>query len=1125
MKKNDSSLTSRLFLVLIEKIPNAIKLVFSFLVISLSIFASEASAQKVSIFLQNVKVEEVLSAITKQTGLSVAYSRQVVNPDRLVSMQMTDVEVTLVLEKLIADTNLNYEIKNDKIYLFEKQMAASTSSKTAQQKKQIFGTVVDQNKEPVIGANVIEKGTTNGSITDMDGAFTLSVSENSKLSISYIGYFPAEIAIGAQNQLFIQLKEDSKTLDEIVVIGYGTVKKKDFTGSVTSVKMENSPVALTNNMNALESLKGNVSGLDIGSTNSVGNTPSMQVRGQNSISGSNEPLIVVDGIIFMGNINDINPNDIASFDILKDATSAAAYGSRSANGVIIVTTKRGKTDKPIIQFNANGSMQTWHRKPKLMNGEQWLESVAAANSYSDYSFLTPQEELNRKSGNEVNWLDEVSRTGWTQDYQAAISGAGEKMNYYLSAAYAQNEGVIIGDDFSRISVLAKINTDITSWLQIGLDAAYTRSDYAGVGANVEGATFLSPYSMMYRPNGLLEATPDGTRGHKNPLWGINDDVKRENIDYRDNIRANAYAVVKCPWVSGLSYRFNYAGNLNYRKVGDFTHESFFVPNGTYDDDQRYSVATQNSYLSSANGVVSNERTTSYVIDNILNYNQTFGKHNIDLTAVATRDFKKYELQKLTGSDFAANGNTTLGMNGLHYATTQKISLDNWKQTNVGYFARASYSFGDTYYLTGSYRRDGSSVFGANNKWGNFGAVGAAWRILNEPFMKRFEFLNDLKLKLSWGKNGNQGLKQYSTLSQVNNGQSGDIYYPFNNSGKPSYGISQKTIGNANLGWETTEAWNVGFESAWLNSRLFVNVDVYFSKTYDQIFSRTIPVMTGFSSMYSSMGEVENKGVEATVRSVNIQNKDWTWTTGLTFWLNRNKIIHLYGEDIDGDGNEDDDIGNGLFIGESVHSIFGYQQDGIVQTSDTKYMEANSVSAGTPKYIDKNDDGVINAKDRTILGSKDPNFKLNLSNTVQYKKWEFYVMLAGAFGGNGYFQNKNENAFITAGIRTQFASNGLYIPYWTEANPSNKYPAATFTGDSYFLGLQSRAYVRLQDVTLSYTFDQPWVKNARINNFKLFMTGKNLATFTGWEGGDPEFGSSISSYPIMSSVSLGLNISF
>lgn len=996
-----------------------------------------------------------------------------------------------------------------------------------QGRKTVKGIVVDDAGIPIIGANIMVRGTTNGTITDMDGNFSLTVEENAVLEVSYIGYVNYELRVGSQDTYSIVLKEDSQSLDEVVVIGYGTTKRKDFTGSVSSVKMENSPIALASNSNALEALKGSVTGLDIGATNSAGGQPSMQIRGQNSISGSNDPLVVVDGVIFLGNLNDISPNDIASYDVLKDATSAAAYGSRSANGVIMITTKKGKSGKPVINFNASGSMQSWHLKPQLMNGKQWVDAVAAANGYTDYSFLTSQEILNMDANKDVNWLDEISRTGWLQDYQASVSGAGEKMNYYMSASYTGNSGVIKGDDFNRTSVLAKINAHITDWLQIGLDASYTRSDYSGVGASIWTASILSPYGMKYRPNGELEATPDGSKGHWNPLWGVDDESKHENIDYRDNLRANAFVLVKCPWIKGLDYRLNFAGNLNYRKTGDFIHESNFVPNGAYDDDSRYSVATQNSYLSSAYGNIINERTNSYVMDHILSYNQLFGKHNISLTAVATRDLKKFESQELKGNDFAACGNTVLGLNGLHYATTQKFLLKNWKLTNVGYFARASYSYNDTYYVTGSYRRDGASVFGAKNKWGNFGAVGLAWRITNEPFMKKLASLDDMKLKLSWGKNGNQGLDQYSTLSQVANGQTGGIYYPFGNTGKPSYGINQTTIGNAELGWETTDAWNMGFESSWLKNRLFIDVDVYFSKTYDQIFSRTIPIMTGFKTMFSSMGEVKNRGVEATVRSVNVQNKDFTWSTSVTFWLNRNKLIHLYGEDLNNDGKEDDDIGNSLFIGESIHSLYGYEQDGIVQTSDTEYMAANGVPAGNPKYVDQNGDGIINTDDRVILGCTDPNYKINMGNTLKYKNFELYFMLAGVFGGNGYFQKQNTNAYITCGDRGQFASNGLYIPYWTEENPSNKYPAATFTGDGYFAGLQSRTYVRLQDVTLSYTFDQNKLKKYNINNLKVFLTGKNLATITGWEGGDPEIGSTVFSgdYPVMTSISLGLNMSF
>lgn len=1004
---------------------------------------------------------------------------------------------------------------------------SSPVSNIPQQNGKVSGTVKDNTGQPIIGVNIMEKGTTNGTITDTNGNFSLNVPPNATLIFSYIGYVPKEVPVSGKKTLSVQLEEDVEALDEVIVIGYGTTKRQDFTGSVSSVRLEDSPIALASNLNALESIKGNVAGLDIGATNSAGGQPSMQLRGQKSISGSNDPLIVVDGVIFMGSISDINPNDIASYDILKDATSAAAYGSRSANGVIIITTKKGRVGKPVITLNATGSMQSWQKRPELMKGDQWLESVMARNNSSDLSWLTPQEVANREAGKEINWLDESTRTGWIQDYQLAVSGAGEKLNYYLSASYADNEGVVVGDDYKRVSVLGKINTDITSWLQIGVDAAYTFSDYSGVGANLGAATTMPPYGMMYRDeaNGLLEKYPQ-TQSQVNPLWGVTDG-SRDNMDKRNNFRINAYAVVKLPWVKGLSYRFNYAGNMNKNKEGDFYYESHYVREGAYNDESRYTPAAYQNLLTKANGVIRHKMTDSWVIDNILNYKNTFGKHTIDLTAVATRDRKDYDENVLRGNDFAANGNTTLGINGLHKATTQKVEINKNRRSNIGYLGRVSYSFADRYFLTGSFRRDGASVFGANQKWGDFAAVGAAWNITKEAFMEKASFLDNLKVKLSWGKNGNQGLDPYGTLSTVKNGSSGGVRYEFANSSNIIYGLQADALGNANLGWESTESWNTGFESAWLGNRLFVDLDVYFSKTTDQIFTRDIPVMTGFKNIKSSMGQVNNRGVELTVRSVNIENQDWRWTTGVTFWLNRNKLVHLYGEDLDGDGKEDDDISNSRFIGKPLGAIYGYVQDGIVQEDDQEYIKANGVTPGIPKYKNLDDDDVITSKDRDILGYTTPNFKLNMSNTLTYKNWDLYVMLTGTFGGGGYYLKSNTGAYMTNGSGL-FNSNSIYIPWWTPENKSNVYPSATFSGDGgRFRGLQNRGFVRIQDVTLSYTFHEAWVKKLNIQHFKLFLTAKNLATFTNWEGGDPEVGTAVreNSYPVLTSYSLGLNLSF
>lgn len=992
----------------------------------------------------------------------------------------------------------------------------------------LSGVILDENKEPIIGATVLVRGTSVGTVSDINGEFKISVKDGDILQISYVGFLEQIIKIKNQTNLQVVMLEDAETLDEVVVIGYGTAKRKDFAGSVSSVRLENSPIALAPNTSALESLKGAVTGLDVGYSNSAGCSPGIQVRGQNSISGSNDPLIVVDGVIFMGSLNDINPNDIASVDVLKDASSAAVYGSRSANGVVCITTKKGKQGKPTISFNMNNSFQGWACKPDLMTAEQWLDATMARNNYSDASsFLTGQQLSNYENGISTDWLDLVSRTGFTQDYQASVSGANDRVNYYFSTAYTDSKGVIVGDDYNRLTIKGKIDTKINSWLKVGADASYTRSDYSGNSANVWAIQTMSPYGVPYRnEEGMLEKYPNGTNESVNPLWGVNDGTQ-DNVDMSNIFRLNTFAEVSIPWIKGLSYKLNYSTNLNLRNASNFVHESYYTYVGAYDDEDRYSVSTQKNYLSSANGYDDNERTSSWVLDNILTYSNRFGKHAVDFTAVATRDSKHYKYKRMTGSDFLANGNTVLGIDGLQFATTQKINRNAWKQTNIGYLTRVAYNYDDTYYLTGTYRRDGASVFGKNSKWGNFGSLGAAWRLTNESFMKKQTILNDLKIKLSWGRNGNQGISAYSTLSQVSAGSSGGIKVTFGNSGKVVYGINQGTIGNADLGWETTEAWNVGFESAWLNNRLFMDVDVYFSRTYDQLFSRTIPVMTGFSSIFSSMGEVQNRGVELTLRSVNMQTKDFTWNSMLTFWLNRDKLVHLYGEDLNGDGVEDDDIGNNLFIGESIHSIYGYKQDGIVQETDVEYMEKNGVSPGSPKYVDITGEGVITVEDRQIVGNTAPNFKLNLSNTLKYKNLELYFMLAGVFGGNGYYQQSNKAAYIIGGGGDFFGVNSLYVPYWTPENKSNVYPAATYTGDSYFLGLQSRAYVRLQDISLSYIFDQPWMKKVGLNTLKLFVTGKNLLTFTGWDGGDPEIGDSFvaGTYPVMKSFSVGVNFSF
>ena len=726
---------------------------------------------------------------------------------------------------------------------------------------------------------------------------------------------------------------------------------------------------------------------------------------------------------------------------------------------------------------------------------------------------------------ETVWLDKVIRTGVTQDYHGSISGATANTNYYLSASYNNAKGIVVGDKFNRITVTSKLNTKVTSWLEAGIDFGYSRRDYSGNTASVAGAELSSPYGVVYRDSlGNLEKYPY-TQSQINPLWGV-DDGTIYNTDVYNTFRANTYAIVSIPWIKGLSYKANVLSNFEKRESGNFTYETWYIKEGA-GINGRYDPATVQSLLSSANGNVQTRNTNSYVFDNILTYETSIGKHRINATAVATRDHYKYKDVNATGSNFAANGNTALGINGLSKATTQKVIQDNQERANVGYLARLNYSYNDKYYLTGSFRRDGASVFGADRRYANFAAAGAAWRISAEPFLRNVKPLDNLKISVSYGQNGNQGLTPYSTLSQVANSAAGDSRYEFSDAqGTIKYGLVQSTLGNSSLGWEKTTALNIGFESNWLRNRLFVDMNYYFTKTTDQIFLRTIPIMTGFQTQLSSLGQVNNTGFELTVRTVNIQHKDLNWSSTLSFWKNQNKLVHLYREDKNNDGLEDDDIANGFFVGKSLSAIYGYKQDGIVQTGDASYITMTGAAPGAPKYIDINKDGKIDANDRSVLGYNKENFRLSLSNTVRYKSLELYVMVSGIFGGNGYYQRSNTSAFMTSGTG-RFNDNTISKPYWTPENASNKYPSAYFSGDSRFLGLQSQGFVRIQDVSLSWTLNSEWMKKNHVNAVKLFVSGRNLATFTKWIGGDPETGTTVQSniLPVATNYAVGANFSF
>ncbi len=1004
---------------------------------------------------------------------------------------------------------------------------------TQQKKKTVSGKVTDKNGEALIGVSVKVKGSNAGTITDVNGEFSLSnVEPSTVLLFTYIGMNSSEVKVEGYTPLNVKLEDNSVNMDEVVVVGYGTTTRKNFTGSYSQVKMENSPIALLPTSNALDALRGAAPGLNVGQEQGAGQDASLQIRGQRSINGNNDPLIVLDGVIFMGSIRDIDPATIDNLQVLKDATTIAAYGTRAANGVIMINTKKGKLGKPVINLNTSLAFSEMASKPELLSAKDYIRKVNLLSGLAEDatpSWMKYFEKSNYEQGKTTDWLDEVSRTGLMQNYNLSVSGATDKTNYFLSASDTKQQGVLIGDDYNRQVFLAKVETDISSWLKIGSSANYSFNDYSGAtNYDIYQAIRLSPYGSATRSDGsgLPEKYPVGEGIYRtNPLWNINSGTIDDNDTYQ-TFRAEGHAIVKCPWITGLSYRLNYSLSNEYIERDYFTHEGYYVAEvSDYANEiDRYSTSSLTAYLSQANGYSARTRNTSWVMDNIFNYTKQFGKHLVDLTYVYTRDSYQNRYKKMSAKDYSALGNTNLGYNGLAYATTTNVNtITSYKKNNIGFLGRLNYNYDSKYYITASIRRDGSSVFGADKKWGNFPAVGLAWTASNESFLKNNKTINYLKLKLSYGVNGNQGLDPYKTLSTISLGQTGGYSYTFGNTSAVSWGQRLASVGNTSLGWETTKSINGGFELGLLKDRISIDANVYKSQTSNQIFSRTIPVMdNGVTSMLATMGRVDNWGIEITLNTVNIKTKDFEWTSSLTYYRNRNKLVELYG-----DGK--DDITNSLFLGKSLGAIYGYKAIGIVQTTDVDYIAANNAKAGDAKFenTDGSTDGKITASDRSILGYKTENFRMSFGNTFKYKDFELYALFNGVFGGNGYYQAVNYYAFATASDVP--SDNNLNHIWWTEENMSNTYPRVNYS-DSRYTPLQGRGFVRLQDLSLSYTFHQSWLKNIKISNLKVYVSAKNLFTISNWTGGDPEIAQTLGTgysygYPLSRVYSFGINLTF
>lgn len=1066
------------------------------------------NAQSVTYQFKNVPLKTVLKEVEKQSKFSIMYKKDVVDENRLVTADFKNTSLEQVLSTVLGD-GVTFSIQDKMIIISKKGTNTSQQGK----KQKITGVITDSNGEPVIGANVMVKGTGNGTITDVDGNFHLDVQSNDVLEISYIGYTTQRITVGDQKHLLVKLVEDAEMLDEVVVVGYGTTNKQAITGSVIKADIDTYRDVPTNNI--METLKGSVPGLNIGGTNTAGAVAGFSIRGQNS-TGGNDPLIVVDGAIFDGSLADLPSEDIEDLTVLKDASAAAVYGSRSANGVILITTKRGRSEGGKPQFNVNLSYGYSHelRRQKVYDAEGYIQKLldyrVANGMDADPDkialYLQPIEADNYNATPDhrptfTDPYDLFRQSAYNVKANVSISNSSELATYYISASLTDQKGVVLNDRYKNFSGRINVETNLTDWLKVGVKSNYSIRDYSGSSPDLNKAAQFSPYASLYDDSGKYLQYPQTTTSFESPFWSM----KTDDLEKYNTLGAILNAKITVPWVKGLTYEMVYSNNLRWSQNNYF-----------YDE---YTTAGQGK---NGKGERSNSNNYHMLLDNLIKYNNTFNNiHNIDVTLLYSRERRTWNDMSAYAEDF---DNTILGDNKLEDGKKQTVSTGSGESGAIGMMARATYTFDNRYSFTGTVRRDGCSAFSKNRKWATFASGGFNWNISNENFMKDVEPIDNLALRLSYGSNGNQSISPYTTLAKVGTGK-----YIF--AGDPSYSITQSISSFAldNLGWETTTGFNAGIDFSLFENRLSGSIDTYFTNTKDLLFSLALPTISGKSSITSNLGKIQNKGVEISLHSLNISKKDFSWTTDFAFSLNRNKVASIYGEDNDGDGKEDDLISSGYFIGKSLGTIYGYKITGMWQQEDVDngtIMEG--MRPGDYKLEDLNGDGKIDSEnDRQLLGTSKENFRWSMTNTLTYKDWSLMIYINSIWGGNGYFQSANTpyyDEYINSGQH-----NRTILDYWTPENTDAKFPRLDYQKNARYQGTlyQDRSFIKLQKVALTYNLSR-FVKRIGLNNMKLSLSADNLFEFSPyWDGLDAETGQglSISARPSIRTYQMNLIFNF
>ncbi|MGQ7856849.1 SusC/RagA family TonB-linked outer membrane protein [Pedobacter sp. WC2501] len=930
----------------------------------------------------------------------------------------------------------------------------------------ISGKVKDNKGNPVPGASISVKGTTQVVASDANGNFKISAQKGQSLVISFIGYVTNTVLVANDTQLSIVLAEDKdKNLQDVIVVGYGTQKRSDVTGSIVSVpKARLSQLPVTN---VLQSIEGAVAGVNVSTTSSVpGSQPNALIRGQNSISAGTGPYVVVDGVPLTktgGSLNDINPNDIASVEVLKDASATAIYGTNGSNGVILITTKRGTTGKPVIRYSGYAGIDNIAHILQPGSGADYVQKYADMLKQTGQVQQRPVPNIGElpayNAGTTTDWVKEATQQGVIQDHNVSISGGSQDVKYFISGDYLNQKGVIKGYDFKRIGLRSNLDVNVTSFLTIGTSLFLTSNNFDGGRANLLLATAMSPYGQEYNTNGTYTIYPMSPEQlYTNPLLGLTTTQIRRTT----NINGNGYAEVKFPGaLTGLKFRLNAGYTYFPEKRGSYIGRLANDLNGT-----------ASSF---------NASTNSYTIENILTYSKDIKKHHFDFTALYSAQERNYNSTTAGAVGFI---NDELGLNNIGAGATQTSGSNRDRYGLNSQMGRLFYSYDSKYLLTLTARRDGSSVFGANTtKYGVFPSAAIGWNIINEDFMKNVKVFSNLKLRISYGKTGNEAVGVYNTITTEGSSRS-----PFN--GISTIGVIPNNLGNISLQWETTKTANIGLDFGILNNRINGSIEAYQNKTSGLLLDRSLPIITGYSKVSENIGKTTNKGLELTLNTQNIAGKDFRWETMFVFATNKNKITDLYG-----DGK--DDLGNRWFIGKPIRVVYDYQMTGVWQTGEDVSKQDPTAKPGSLKFADLTNDGKITADDRTILGQIDPKWTGGITNTFHYKNINLSIFIQTAQG-----MTRN-NTDLGYGDETGRRNTPAEIGYWTPENRSQTRPALSYNNTLGYGYASDASYTRIKDVTLSYVFSQNLLDKLHLGGLTIYASGRNLHTFTKWVGWDPE----------------------